>query len=202
MTNPAPFRRKLGRVDLERMNIPEDLWLAKVQNVSEDVREKVETYLRNIHVAVSGGAGLVIYGSKGVGKTAIATLIAKEARSRGHTALFCRIWELREMIRSRVQFDSDSSMSERARDVDVLVLDDLRAEDAGEKFFTLSEINELVRYRASRRCVTVITTRLDKGALTVPPMNVLLDVLLLFKVSGPDLHDEKKRALKEAVLGT
>lgn len=187
---------------MERMNIPEDLWLAKVQNVSEDVRERVETYLRNIPVAVASGAGLVIYGSKGVGKTAIASLIAKEARSRGHTALFCRIWELREMIRSRVQFDADSSVAERARDVDVLVLDDLRAEDAGEKFFTLSEINELVRYRASRRYVTIITTRLDKGAMTVPPMNALLDVLLLFKVSGPDLHDEKKRALKEAVLGT
>jgi len=201
MSGTAQFRRKLGRVDLERMNLPEDLWTAKVQNVSEAVREKVETYLRNVDEAVANGAGLVIYGSKGVGKTAIAALAAKEARSRGYTALFVRIWELREMIRSRMEFDMDSSMAERAREVDVLVLDDLRPEDAGEKFFTLSEITEMVRYRASRRRVTIITTRLDKGALTVPPMNGLLDVLLLFKVSGPDLHDSRKRALKEAVLG-
>ena len=190
MIGTAQFRRKLGRVDLERMNLPEDLWLAKV-----------ETYLRNVDEAMANGAGLVVHGSKGVGKTAIASLIAKEARSRGYTALFVRLWELREMIRSRMQYDDDSSMAQRAREVEVLVLDDLRQEDAGEKFFTLSEINELVRYRASRRLVTIITTRLDKGVLTGPPMNSLLDVLLLFKVSGPNLHDSRKRALKEAVLG-
>ena len=201
MIGTAQFRRKLGRVDLERMNLPEDLWLAKVQTVSEDAREKVETYLRNVDEAMANGAGLVVHGSKGVGKTAIASLIAKEARSRGYTALFVRLWELREMIRSRMQYDDDSSMAQRAREVEVLVLDDLRQEDAGEKFFTLSEINELVRYRASRRLVTIITTRLDKGVLTGPPMNSLLDVLLLFKVSGPNLHDSRKRALKEAVLG-
>jgi len=202
MIDTAQFRRKLGRVDLERMNLPEDLWLAKVQNVSDEAREKVETYLRNVDEAMAHGAGLVIHGSTGTGKTAIASLIAKEARSRGYTALFVRLWELREMIRSRMKYDDDSSMAQRAREVEVLVLDDLRQEDAGEKFFTFSEINELVRYRASRRRVTLLTTRLDKGALTGPPMNSLLDVLLLFKVSGPNLHDSRKQAVKEAVLGT
>jgi len=199
---PSCGRRFLNRVDLERMNIPEDLWTSKLQYVSKDSLPQVKTYLLNLDAAVARGAGLVVYGSEGVGKTAIAALIAKEARARGSTVLFVRLWELREMIRCRMEYDMDSSMAERAREVDVLVLDDLRSEDASEKFFTLSEIIELVRYRASRRRVTIVTTRLDKGALEDNPMESLLDVLLLFKVSGPNLHDRKKRALREAVLGT
>lgn len=202
MNGTLKFRRSLGRVDLERMNLPEDTWLAKVQSVSDKVREPTENYLRNIDQAAANGAGLLVHGAKGVGKTAIAALIAKEARSRGYTALFVRVWELREMIRSRMDFDADSSMAERAREVEVLVLDDLRQEDAGEKFFTLSEITQLVRYRASRRRLTVVTTRLAIRVLDSPPMDALSDTLLLFPVEGPNLRDERKRELEQSILGT
>lgn len=187
---------------MERMNLPEDLWTVKVQGVSEKARTPTESYLRNIDQAVVNGAGLIVHGARGVGKSAIAALIAKEARSRGYTALFVRVWELREMIRSRMYYDADSTMSERARDVDVLVLDDLRQEDAGEKFFTLSEIHQLVKYRASRRRLTIVTTRLSIRVLDSPPIDTLSDVLLLFPVEGPDLHDERKRELEQSILGT
>lgn len=201
MTGIAPFRRYLVKDDLVRMNLPEEFWFAKVQRVSETVRSAVERYLRQINEAVSNGLGLMVCGPKGTGKTAVAALIAKEARSRGHTVLFCRIWELREMIRSRMSFDGDASMAERSRDVDVLILDDLRSEDAGEKFFTLSEITELVRYRASRHRVTIVTTRLDKQSLNQSPMSTFLDVLVLFPVIGPDMHDRRKQDLKRSVFG-
>lgn len=202
MTDTVKFRRPLGRVDLERMNLPEDLWTVKVQGVSEKARTPTENYLRNIDQAVVNGAGLIVHGGRGVGKSAISALIAKEARSRGYTTLFVRVWELREMIRSRMDYDADSSMAERAREVDVLVLDDLRQEDAGEKFFTLSEIHQLVKYRASRRRLTIITTRLSIAVLDEPPIDALSDVLLLFPVEGPDLHDERKRELEQSILGT
>jgi len=202
MTGTLKFYRALGRVDLQRMNLPEDLWLAKVQHVSDKAKKPTGNYLRNIDQAVANGAGLVIHGAKGVGKTAIAVLIAKEARSHGYTAFFTRVWELREMIRSRMDYDADSTVAQRVRDVEVLVLDDLRPEDAGEKFFTFSEIVQLVRYRASRRRLTVITTRQSIQALQAPPMVALSEVLLLFPVEGPDLRDERKRELEQSILGT
>jgi DNA replication protein DnaC len=202
MTDTVKFRRALGRVDLERMNLPEELWLAKVQYVSDGARTPTESYLRKIDEAVVNGAGLIIHGARGVGKTAIAALIAKEARSRGYTAFFTRVWELREMIRSRMDYDADSTVAERARAVDVLILDDLRQEDAGEKFFTLSEIHQLVKYRASRRRITVVTTRLSVQVLDKSPMDALSDVLLLFPVEGPNLRKERKRVLEQSILGT
>ena len=52
MTDTVKFRRPLGRVDLERMNLPEDLWTVKVQGVSEKARTQTENYLRNIDQAV------------------------------------------------------------------------------------------------------------------------------------------------------
>ena len=187
---------------MERMNLPEDLWLAKVQSVSQKTRKPTENYLRNIDTAASKGASLLIHGSKGVGKTAIAALIAKEARSRGYTVLFVRVWELREMIRARMAYDADSSVAERVREVQVLVLDDLRQEDADEKFFTLSEIQQLVRYRASRRRLTIVTTRLQVQVFDRPPMDAFSEVLLLFPVEGPNLHKERKRELEQSILGT
>lgn len=202
MSGKRRSRRALGRVDLERMNLPEDVWFATVQSVSDKTRGSTEKYLRNIDHAAANGAGLLVHGSKGVGKTAISALVAKEARSRGYTALFVRVWELREMIRSRIAFDADSSMAERAREVNVLVLDDLRQEDVGEKFFTFSEITQLIRYRASRRRLTIVTTRLAIRALDSPPMDALLDALLLFPVEGPNLRDERNRELEQSLLGT
>lgn len=201
MTHTRVFRRTLERVDLQRMNLPEDLWLAKVQHVNAPARKSIENYLRNIDGAMKNGAGLVVHGLPGVGKTAISVLVAKEARSRGYTALFVRVWELREMIRARMGYDADSSMAERAREVDVLILDDLRSEDAGEKFFTLSEIFQLVKYRASRRRVTLVTTRLTPRVLSEPPMDALIDVLLLFPVEGQDLRKQRKRELQQTLLG-
>lgn len=201
MIDTEKFRRKLVKADLQRMNLPEDYWQSKIVHVSEDSREAVERYLRNMDVMVQNSAGLIVCGPKGSGKTTVSALIAKEARSRGYTVLFIRLWEFREMLRARLQFDSDSTFSERAREVDVLVLDDLRAEDATERFFTISEIAELVRSRTSRRKVTIVTTRLDKQALSQPGMSGLLDVLLLFPVTGPNLHESRKQALRQVVFG-
>lgn len=201
MTDTTEFRRKLVKADLKRMNLPEDYWQSKIAHVSEDAREAVERYLRQMDTMVQSGAGLIVCGPKGTGKTTVSSLIAKEARSRGYTTLFIRLWELREMIRARIPFDSDSSFAERTREVDMLVLDDLRAEDATERFFTISEIAELVRSRSSRRRVTIVTTRLDKQALSEPGMSGLLDVLLLFPVTGPNLHESRKQALRQVVFG-
>lgn len=201
MTETARFKRKLVRSDLERMNLPEEHWHSKVQGVSDESRPAVERYLTRIDTMVGTGAGLLIHGPTGSGKTTVAVLIAKEARSWGFMAFFMRVWELREMIRSKVHFSDDLSMLDRAREVDVLVLDDLREEDVGEKFFGLADIYELVRYRASRRKITVLTTRMTMRMLDSPPMDKFSEVLLPFPVLGANRHRDRQQALKRVVFG-
>jgi len=199
---PKCGKRILSRADMLRMNIPEEYWRAKLDYVSETARKSVKTYLKNIDEAVANGAGLIIHGGRGVGKTSIAVMVAKEARAWRYTVLFTRLWELREMIRSRIPYDAETMMAERVREVTVLVLDDLRQEDVTEKFFTLSEINQLVKYRASRRKLTIVTTRLPMQTLESSPLDALSDVLLLFPVEGRDLHEVRKQKLEQSILGT
>lgn len=183
------------------MNVPEEYWYAQVGGANERMRPLVARYIRSIEDKIARGVGLLLYGGPGVGKTAFAAMIAKESRASYHTVLFARIWELREMIRSRMEFDADSTMSERTREVDVLILDDLREEDANERFFTLSEIQQLVLYRSSRRRVTVITTRLDRDTLSGPPMDRFAEVLVPLEMSGPNLRAEQRRELIQEIHG-
>ena len=109
------FRRSLGVPDFARMNLPEQFWRAKVHNVPESVRKSVAKYLLNTPSMVEDGIGLLVVGQKGVGKTGIAALVAKESRARGYTVFFTSVWEMREMIRAKARFDDEMSMVDRAR---------------------------------------------------------------------------------------
>jgi DNA replication protein DnaC len=204
MTAAAQFRRKLVRADLERMNLPEDYWFVRVDGVSGSVRAAVARFLWKVDEMIARGVGLFVIGPKGVGKTAVAALVAKEARSRGYTVFFARIWELREMIRSRIAFDDETSIMGRAREVDVLVLDDLRTEDANEKFFSASDLEQLIEYRSSKKRVTVVTTRLVKelqGGSIGSLYESAKRSMVPFPIQGPDLHEERQQHLKRAVFG-
>jgi DNA replication protein DnaC len=158
-------RRHLVREDLERMNLPEEFWLAKVQGVPESVLEPVVQYLSTIETFVQDGIGMLILGDTGVGKSGIAALACKEARCRGLTVFFASVWELREAIRSRMAFDEDQTVWERAQDVNLLVLDSLQKSDMSEMFLGGRSIADLLAHRAQRHRATVITTRMDAQTL-------------------------------------
>jgi len=158
---PDYERIELKRSDLVRMNIPEDYWKSKVGDIEdEEIRRVITRYLRKIKDMVQDHIGLLLYGQPGGGKTTVATLVAKEARTWKFTAFFSMVWELRECIRSRIPFDEHTSIMDRCREVDVLVLDGISHEDIDDKLFGMQTIEKLVIYRGQRRRITVLTTRL------------------------------------------
>jgi DNA replication protein DnaC len=200
------FHRKLVKADLERMNLPQEHWFARFDQIAEPMQPVVERYIRNIHTRVSNSDGLYIYGPSGVGKTTLAAVIAKEARAHGFTVYFARVWELREMIRARIDFDEETTMVGRARGVDVLVLDDLRVEDATEKFFSVADIAALVKDRREHKHVTLVTSTmtaktLGELAAWAPFRSALVGALVLLPLEGE--NHLTRRALEKAreVLG-
>jgi len=201
----AMFKRKLDAEDLRRMNLPEEFWRTRVDQAPEAVRPAVARYLRRIDQMAQQGVGLFVTGKSGVGKSAIAALVVKEARSRGYTAYYTSFWELREMVRSKIMFDDETSMLGRCQRVDVLVLDGMREEDAQEKWFGLKEAAELVRYRGNKHLVTLITTQLGFKELKRFPFRSLLDAsqghLVQFPVEGPNRHEQRQNNLRRAVFG-
>ena len=116
-------RRKLTAEDMARMNVPEGLWRTRLQWVPKSILTTMQNYCENFDTMAEKGAGLLLWGHEGVGKSGAASVIAKEARARGYTVFFTTIVELREAVRERRLFDESSSVLERCRDVNVLVLD-------------------------------------------------------------------------------
>lgn len=199
------LRRKLDKGDFQRMNLPEAYWRVKVQGVQESVRPTVVNYLRKIGELSALGAGLWLSGTEGVGKTVIAALAAKEARSRGMTVYFTSVWELRECIRSRIGFDDHVSIMQRCRDVDVLILDELRVDDQKAHFLGGKELEELISFRRAHKRVTLITTRLGAGDLeeSFPGLLTASEGCMVWvRVAGRNLREEQSRSLREAVYGS
>lgn len=199
-----PFRRKLGPPDFLRMNLPETYWRVKIQGVAEEVRLPVTRYLLKLDEMVSRGAGLFLCGPSGVGKTAITALVAKEARARGFTVYFSTVWELRESIRTNIQFDGEVSLMERAQIVDVLILDDIRADDLDKGWFGRSEIEALAAYRTARRKVTIFTTQLPTKDLPakLPALMAAVEAsVVTLPVVGPNLREAQKTDLRRAIFG-
>jgi DNA replication protein DnaC len=152
------------------------------------------------------GVSLYIYGPKGCGKSGAATVILKEARAWGFTAYSISVTELREAVRTHAAFDIESTVMDRCRVVDFLLLDDLRVEDATEKMFTINDIRNLVVSRHDRGLPTLITSNLQTMEWGQAPANApgIRDAIekccAVLKVDGPNRHklaqDSKNNFLK------
>lgn len=201
----TPTKRTLDRSDMVRMNLPEHLWTTKVSGVCEAQRAVVDRYLVNLPEMKQRTAGLYVIGAEGVGKTAIGVLICKEARSLRFTAFFTPVWELREGIRSHLMFDESTSLLDRCREVDFLVLDGLSADDERDFVFGSRAIEDLILTRSARRRVTIVTTRLSAvgGASKFFSrlQEVTLGCMVSLLVTGPNQCEQQNRALKKVVLG-
>lgn len=163
--------RRLDRGDYERMRLPEAYWRAELARVPAAAQRTIRKYILGIRSYVSRPVGLILSGPAGVGKTAAAGILLQAARALqplGYSALFVTPSTLRESIKHGTFFSQEEGTRwiDRAREVDVLLLDDLRAEDAKDPYnFTPRLLEELVLHRAGRKRATYITTRLDAGEL-------------------------------------
>ena len=204
MSEQVIFRRKLDREDFERMNLPSAYWKVKVHGAPQSVREPILRYLKGIDRFLADGVGLLVVGNPGVGKTALAALCAKEARSRGYTVLFTTVWEMREAIRARVPFETDETLLQRAQKVDLLILDDLRVDDVKQGWFGRSEIEAIVAARAAGQKATIITSQMGYVDLR-RDLPALMDsaqgCMVTMAVSGPNLRESRREELKKAIFG-
>lgn len=174
--------------------------------IPRSVKEPVMNFLRLMRAMKEAGAGLLIMGGAGVGKTTLAALVLKRSRELGMTGLFTSVSGLREDLRARREYDGDKTMLIRCREVDVLVLDDLALADARDTmWFGVRHIEELVAARRAARLVTVITTRLSKDAMRADPsltslLATSMGSLIDLQVIGKN-HQETKAAELRALIG-
>lgn len=197
-------RRKLAAEDMQRMNVPEGLWRVRMQWVPESMREMLRNYCDRFDTMAEKGAGLLLWGSDGVGKSGIAVCVAKEARARGYTVLFTTAAELREAVQEHRAFDDSSSMLARAQEVDVLVLDNLRDVDLAKAFINLTSVEDLMTNRGAQRKISIVTTRIRFSELAAEYESFVRSTagsLVSLEVTGPDLNEKRSELLHDLVTG-
>ena len=106
---------------------------------------------------------LVLCGPHGVGKTHLAVAVTAEL-SKSHQVYFARVQQLMYRLQSSFQSTGDSqetfdTLFRAAADAEVLVLDDLGAENDSE--WSRATLHELLSHRYEARLPTVVTTFID-----------------------------------------
>jgi len=207
------MRRKLTISDLVRMNVPQEYWSASVSKVLDNTSfgKKVPVsavdfcigFLREIDSRVLDGLGIIMSGSNGTGKTSIAVLILKEARRRGHSGLFVMLSDL--VTRSwSDRFDGDVTWTQRAKEVDVLVVDEFGHEHDQKSKYNASLIHQIIKFRCASRKLTIMTTNMVAGDIRarypVSMIEAMKDKIVFMPVSGPNWRNTSKNAAERTIL--
>lgn len=141
---------------------------------------------------------LVLAGTYGVGKTHLAAAVGNLRLKRGDTVLFLTAPDLLDMLRKSYgatdRSDDYNHTLERITQVDMLIIDDLGAENpspwAKEKLF------QMLDHRYSRRLPTVITTNVALERLDPRLHSRMSDVRFVSKVviDAPDFRDPQRES--------
>ena len=202
--------RKLTQEELEWVRLPRRYWRATLDGVQEGVHKEVlSRFLGNMKAMMASGYGLLLWGSNGVGKTSIAAVIAKEAKRAGYSVYFTRAADYRDDVFTGAMFDSELTVRQKARSVDLLVLDDLGKEGKDASGSAERCYEDLVRSRTADLKSTVMTTNLtveqfsdpDLGGYRTSFLAVMRGSVLPTLVEGRDMREDDDSALVDSLTG-
>jgi DNA replication protein DnaC len=117
---------------------------------------------------IRAGHSLILCGSPGTGKTQAAVLLARAAIEAGHTAAVANIGRIGMEIRAGYDAPggtTESGETRRLSDVDLLVLDDLGAGEAGDAKIERRLLYFIAEARQNARRVTIATSNLTATEL-------------------------------------
>lgn len=105
------------------------------------------------------GSGLFMIGPTGLGKTHLSLAIANRVIERGYSAIYGSVPELLRMLDNEQFGRSDGDTMSLLTGCDLLILDDLGAENSTER--NISQIYEIINSRINRRLPMIVSTNFD-----------------------------------------
>lgn len=184
-----------------------------MQWANPDAVEVIHHYLATAESYVSNGFGIVMYGSQGTGKTALATLLLKRLLGDGYDGYFTTFNAMIDIFTSGWHDRDDKAwFHRRIKNAGVLVLDDPGKEMKGRAALPESLLDEVIRSRVSGLRPTIITTNDDMQAFGVRygkyVMSLLQERAMTFAFNGQDarvasrqrMHDEVDQGLTRPLV--
>jgi len=118
-------------------------------------------WLENSHE----GKGLLLFGSRGTGKTKLVSIVTREKIKQGHKVLFSSVPDLIQSIRSSFDKGKTDELLEEIRDVEVLVMDDLGVEKVTD--WVSEQMFSIVNHRLNKGLQTIITSNYSPEQLII-----------------------------------
>lgn len=173
-----PVRKSVSETSLKLIGIPKSFrdkslkdFKTKKGSELDEVKEFVADYISNIDENFDSNKGIMFYGSNGVGKTMLSSLILKEAYRHRYTArrsTFVEYIDKYTRVWNAYSADDKSMLEDELytyyKATEFLVLEEVGKEIDSKVSAPIFE--DLLRYREDNGLVTIICTNLNIKLMT------------------------------------
>ena len=138
----------------------------------------------------------------------IVEALLKEARRHGYYGMFIRAYDYQQAYFNGERYSENATLVQRAREVDVLILDDLGKELSHDNSTSVSErvIEALIRERMEEQKVTIITTNISskedmEERYETSFVRAMRGAFAIVDIDGPSHRDDEKEEINKFMNG-
>ena len=204
-----PVRKELSVKNMLSRGIPKHFLDVSLDDFDTDGNEKRErakqhicSYLTNIDKTLRDGKGLYLYGSNGVGKTMLGSIIVKETYRYRYTSKrltfveyidqYTKIWKAQSVDEREAMEDS---FYHYIKSVDFLVLEEIGKEQT-KLDMAVTILEDCLRYREEKGLCTIICTNMSLEELVGLYKSKSIESLIRGSMTPIKIVGEDRRAKK------
>ena len=158
-----------------------------------EVRNKIKGYIDNLKEQLENGMGLFLYGSTGLAKTGIASIVLTESIKLGRSGYFLTLDQCVDLYAGGWKDDVlKSQYQDNVLGKDVLVIDEVGNEPRTNVTLVGSCFNDIIRRRSNNLQTTILTSNLFfkkiKEVYGDEVFSILSECVIPFEFRGVDFR--------------
>ena len=175
--------------------LPQNFWDCKINQLpGQPYKKEIQDWVINFRKKHEQAKGLYLYGDYGRGKSGVASILVQAATAHKIPSLWLNYKELGRIVIDEKEhmFSADTTMLERARYVDFLIIDELQVRN--NLHWLVHSVDDLIRFRCQNGLTTVITSNHSPIDLSENSISKSLASILSECVKSLLIHGKNFRA--------